>query len=179
MGPAKRYRSFVFALWILLLTFSLLGSVVSAQELSLVVGESDKVKLPPSLQVLHSPGTKPGTSVLCGRVHIHGLPRLNNLDKFSHSLKVNVSHLSSSLRRPKVEVCFHRNASLGIGMCPQGKWEKLDKSSWSRAMSPFDHKLLDIRMAALSLENIEISINEGVLLYLSFCSFEVSFCCWF
>uniref|UniRef100_A0A2P2K0K1 Uncharacterized protein n=1 Tax=Rhizophora mucronata TaxID=61149 RepID=A0A2P2K0K1_RHIMU len=35
MGPAKRYRSFVFALWILLLTFSLLGSVVSAQELSL------------------------------------------------------------------------------------------------------------------------------------------------
>lgn len=73
-----------------------------------VVGESGKLQLSPSLQVVKSPGTKPGASVLCERVHIHGLSRLKNLKKFSHSLKVAVSHSTSSLGRPNVEVCFHR-----------------------------------------------------------------------
>lgn len=55
-------------------------------------------------------------------------------------------------------------------MCPQGKWEKVDKGSWARAMSPFDHKLLDIRMASSSVETIELSIQEGSFLILSFVS---------
>lgn len=39
-----------------------------------------------------------------------------------------------------------RNLSRGVGMCPQGQWEKLSRGScvrWLRSMSPFDHKLLD------------------------------------
>lgn len=46
-------------------------------------------------------------------------------------------------------------------MCPPGQWEKLAKGSWARSMSPFDHKLLDIRMAGSSLERVEVSIEEG------------------
>ncbi|KDP32088.1 hypothetical protein JCGZ_12549 [Jatropha curcas] len=165
MGTVKTCRRSINIRRILLLTFSIFCSVVSAHERSLVVGESSKLQLSPSLQVVKSPGTKLGTSVLCERVHIHGLSRLKNLKKFSHSLKVNVSHSSSSFRWPNVEVCFHRNASLGIGMCPQGKWEKVDKGSWARAMSPFDHKILDIRMAGSSLETLELSIEEEFFLY--------------
>lgn len=61
-----------------------------------------------SLRVEKSPGVKPGTSVRCARVHIHGLSRLRNLTKFAHSVKVNVSIVDSSARLPNVEVCFHR-----------------------------------------------------------------------
>lgn len=63
--------------------------------------------------------------------------------------------------------CFCRNASLGIGMCPQVKWEKVDKGgSWVRPMSPFDHKLLDIRIAgSLPPENLELSIEEGFFFF--------------
>lgn len=107
-----------------------------------------------------SPGSKPGAKVLCERVEIHGLSRLKNLEKYAHSVKVKVSFVDSSIRPPNVEVCFHRNASLGIGMCAQGQWEKLTKGSWSRSMSPFDHKLLDIRTVGSYSGTLEATLHE-------------------
>lgn len=50
-------------------------------------------------------------------------------------------------------------------MCPQGQWEKLVKGSWVRSMSPFDHKLLDVRMAGSSSGIIQVSIEEGEVLW--------------
>ncbi|KAG5528418.1 hypothetical protein RHGRI_029183 [Rhododendron griersonianum] len=130
-----------------------------------VVAPFTTLQLSPSLRVEKSPGVKPGTSVRCARVHIHGLSRLRNLTRFAHSVKVNVSIVESSARLPNVEVCFHRNLSIGIGMCPQGQWEKLVKGSWVWSMSPFDHKLLDVRMADSSSGIIQVSIEEEFFLY--------------
>ncbi|MCI28208.1 profilin, partial [Trifolium medium] len=59
------------------------------------------------------------------------------------------------------------NASLAMGMCSQGQWEKVVKGSWVRSMSPFDHKLLDIRTLGSTLENFELSVEEGKLLITS------------
>ena len=50
-------------------------------------------------------------------------------------------------------------------MCPQRQWEKLVKGSWVRSMSPFDHKLLDVRMAGSSLEILQVSVEEGEVLW--------------
>ncbi|KAI9390855.1 hypothetical protein POPTR_007G005500v4 [Populus trichocarpa] len=166
MGTAKPYLSILSLL--LFFTFSIYSSSALPHQLSLVVGEasSSKVQISPSLQVVNSPGTKPGTRVLCERVDVHGFPRLKNLNKFFHSLMLKISPSNSTLRRPIVEVCFHRNASRAIGMCPQGEWEKVDKGgSWVRAMSPYAHKFLDIRMAGSSSETLELSIEEGFFLY--------------
>ncbi|XP_077220012.1 uncharacterized protein LOC143854112 isoform X2 [Tasmannia lanceolata] len=58
-----------------------------------------------------------------------------------------------------------RNASLGLGMCAQGNWEKLVKGSWVRSMSPFDSRFLDIQMAGQSLESLEVSTEDEFLLY--------------
>jgi hypothetical protein len=61
------------------------------------------------------------------------------------------------------------NASCAIGMCPQEMWEKIDKGGWwVRSMPPFDHKSLDIRMAGVSSETLELSIEEGWFYH--FCS---------
>ncbi|QCD98214.1 hypothetical protein DEO72_LG6g2932 [Vigna unguiculata] len=40
---------------------------------------------------------------------------------------------------------FLMNVSLVAGMCPHSQWEKVAKGYWTRSMSPFDHKILDIR----------------------------------
>ncbi|KAJ4844183.1 hypothetical protein Tsubulata_000845 [Turnera subulata] len=166
MATASLFRRPVWVLWILLLAFSISCSIVCSGELSLVVGETSKLQLSPSLEVANSPGAKPGSVVLCERVHIHGLSRLHNLKKYSNSLKLNLSRSSSFLRRPAVEVCFHMNKSLGIGMCPQAMWEKVGKGgSWVRAMSPFGHKLLDIRIGGLSPETLELQTEEEFFLY--------------
>lgn len=54
-----------------------------------------------------------------------------------------------------------------MGMCPEDQWEKVSKGSWVRHMSPFDHKILDIRTASSSLESFEVSIEEGNLFELN------------
>ncbi|KAL3583382.1 hypothetical protein D5086_014443 [Populus alba] len=165
MDTAKPYLSILSLL--LFFTFSIYFSSALPHQLSLVVGEgSSKVQISPSLKVVNSPGTKPGTWVLCERVDVHGFRRLKNLNKFFHSLKLKIPPSNSTLRRPDVEVCFHRNASRAIGMCPQGEWEKVDKGvSWVRAMSPYAHKFLDIRMVGSSSETLELSLEEGFFLY--------------
>ncbi|KAJ4714705.1 nuclear envelope integral membrane protein 1 isoform X1 [Melia azedarach] len=165
MGTAKPIRGSSCVLLILYVAFSISYPVVYADERSLVIGQSTTLQLSPGLVVENSPGLKPGTKVFCERVSIHGLSRLRDLRKFAHTMKVKVLQNSSSLRRPNVEVCFHRNASLGVAMCSQGRWEKVSKGSWVQSMSPFDHKILDIRTAASSLEPLEVSIEEEFFLY--------------
>ncbi|KAH7566709.1 hypothetical protein JRO89_XS08G0219600 [Xanthoceras sorbifolium] len=166
MDSAKPIRSSVFILRILLIAFSFGYPFVSATELhSLVVGQNITLQLSPGLVVENSPGSKSGIKVVCGRVNIHGLSRLKNLKKFAHSIKVKVSQNSSILRRPNAEVCFHRNESLGVGMCPQGRWEKVSKGLWVQSMSPFDHKLLDVRTTSSFLETFEVSVEEEFFLY--------------
>lgn len=62
-----------------------------------------------------------------------------------------------------------RNVSLVAGMCPHGQWEKVTKGSWARSMSLFDHKILDVRTAGSTLENFEVSVEEGKCSYVYVC----------
>ncbi|XP_050291943.1 uncharacterized protein LOC126732919 isoform X1 [Quercus robur] len=169
MGSAKPVRISARFPCLLFLAISAWASVASATEPSLVFGESTRLQLSHGLRVNTSTGSKPGTSVVCERVHIRGLPRLKNLGKIAHVVKVNVSQRDPSIRTLKTEVCFHRNVSLGVGMCPQGQWEKVVKGFWVRSMSPFDHRILDIRTAGSSLEPFEVSIEEEFFLYRIIC----------
>ncbi|CAH9118989.1 unnamed protein product [Cuscuta epithymum] len=139
--------------------------LVSGNELSLAVSQSINLQLSPALPVENSPGAKPGTKVLCERVEIRGLPRFKNLDKYANSVTVNVSYVSQGGRPPNIEVCFHRNHSLGIGMCPQGQWAKLTKGSLVRSLSPFGHMLLDLRITGSSNQTLQMSLNEEFVLY--------------
>ncbi|KAL4316024.1 hypothetical protein AHAS_Ahas15G0243700 [Arachis hypogaea] len=110
-----------------------------------------------------SPGS-PGVAVVVERVRIRGLSRFRNLSKFAHSIKVKVLPADPNIRIPNIEICFHRNASLAIGMCSQGQWEKVTKGSWIRSMSLFDHKLLDIRTASSTLAS---SLSKSLAFYYS------------
>ncbi|KAI4315082.1 hypothetical protein L6164_027928 [Bauhinia variegata] len=151
--------------WFFFLFLSAYALGLPDNEHSLTLNQNASLELSHGLSVGNSPGSKPGASMLCERVHIHGLSRFRNLSKFSHSMVVKVFPRNSNLRLPNIEICFHRNMSLGIGMCPQGQWEKAAKGYWARSMSPFDHKILDIRTAGSTLENFEVSIKEEFFLY--------------
>ncbi|XP_042028245.1 uncharacterized protein LOC121775261 [Salvia splendens] len=134
-------------------------------ELSLAANGPATLQLSPTLIVENSPGSKPGAKIKCGRVLIHGLPRIKHLNKYANSMKVKVSHATSSGRPPNIYVCFHRNVTLEIGMCPHDQWERLSDGFWIKPMSPFDHKVIDIRMGASYSENIQVSLDEEFFLY--------------
>ncbi|GFP93882.1 hypothetical protein PHJA_001532500 [Phtheirospermum japonicum] len=145
-------------LWLLFVSPLMLVSISATSNFSLVVSGPTVLQLTPSLIVENSPGLKPGAKVKCERVVVHGLPRVKHLSKFANSLKVKVTRLNSSGRPPNIEVCFHRNVSLGLGMCPQDQWERLTKEVWIKPMSPFDHKILDIRTGTSYSESLEDNI---------------------
>ncbi|XP_059459169.1 uncharacterized protein LOC132188664 isoform X2 [Corylus avellana] len=169
MGSANPVRILALILWLLFLAIPGRVSVGPATDRSLVVGESTRLQLSSGLPVKNSPGSKPGTSVVCERVRISGLSRLQNLKKIAHSAKVNVSQKDPSIRIPNPEICFHSNTSLRTGMCPLGQWEKVTKGSWVRSMSPFDNRILDLRTTGSSLENFMVSIEEEFFLYRVIC----------
>lgn len=150
----------IFLLLLLLITITNCSNLPS-----LTVAEFASLQVSPSLVVEKSPGSRPGSPVVCERVEINGLSRLTNLTNFFSSVKLNVLNVNSTGRPPNITVCFHRNASLGVGMCPEDQWEKLTKGSWVKSMSPFDHKLLDIRIVGPSVGTVEVVLNEEFYVY--------------
>jgi hypothetical protein len=73
-----------------------------------VIIQNTTLPLSRGLPVRNSPGSKPGITLIVERVHIHGLSRFRNLEKFAHSVKVKVFPANSNVRVPNIEVCFHR-----------------------------------------------------------------------
>ncbi|XP_042508803.1 uncharacterized protein LOC122084553 [Macadamia integrifolia] len=138
----------------------------AVDELSIFVAQPITLQLSSGLPVENSPGSIPGEVMFCQRVHIYGLSRLQDLSKYAHSVKAVVkdARADSRGRLPNIEVCFHRNVSLGIGMCTEGVWEKLTKGLWVRSVSPYMNNLLDIRMPGPSFEVLEVSVEEELLL---------------
>lgn len=145
----------------------LASSVATADELA-VLSHPAKLQLPPGKLVESSPGLKPGAVVACNRVHILGVSRFWNISKYAHALKLSVAFVTedAGLRVPVFEVCFHRNASVGLGMCPEGRWEKVTKGQWVRSTSPFEHRILDIRIAqGHSSRLMEMTTDEELLVH--------------
>ncbi|KAL2241521.1 UNVERIFIED_CONTAM: hypothetical protein Sindi_0793300 [Sesamum indicum] len=155
-------------LWIILVLSPMFLSICSASEFSLVVSGPTELELSPSLIVENSPGSKPGSKVKCERLQIHGSPRIEHLNKFANSLKKLCdepriySHSTDDL---PVTANIWKNASLMIGMCPKDQWERLTEGLWVKSMSPFDHKILDIRMAASYSESLHVSLDEEFFSY--------------
>ncbi|EYU44506.1 hypothetical protein ABFS82_08G059200 [Erythranthe guttata] len=164
MGTATP-TALCLCLWLLLILSPAFPSVSAVTEFSLVVSGPTTLQLSPTLVVEKSPGLKPGAKVKCERVLIHGLPRIKHMSKFANSMKVKVSCENQSGYAAKIEICFHRNVSLAVGMCPEDQWERLNKGLWIKSMSPFDHKILDVRTVASYSENLEVSIDEEFFAY--------------
>ncbi|OWM65686.1 hypothetical protein CDL15_Pgr017183 [Punica granatum] len=110
MGTGKRVRIFTGSLRVVLLLSSsvLFFAVYSAAGSTLEIAKPTSLQLSPSILVDKSPGSRPGVSVLCERVHIHGLSRIKHLRKMAYSVKVKVFSQSGSHQPTKFEVCFHR-----------------------------------------------------------------------
>ncbi|KAI3861096.1 hypothetical protein MKX03_021934 [Papaver bracteatum] len=149
-------------IFLLLMSYSIIVS--AADDILIDVAQPTTLKLSSGLLLEKSPGTKPSTFVVGERVNITGVSRLKNLKKYANTVKVKVIVVDSS-RPNAIEVCFHSNTSLGVGMCNRSHWEKLVKGVWIRSMSPYDNKLLDIRMPGRSLANVEVSVEEEFFLY--------------
>ncbi|KAF8047330.1 hypothetical protein N665_3091s0003 [Sinapis alba] len=112
-------------------------------------------------------GVGPGHSALdvnltsCERIQVSGYPR-TELAKYAHSFKVKLAPLVTVSERlhSKIQVCLHRNVSLGMCQCEKADWKNLQRGQWSFVMSPFDTQYIDVKFSGESSGSVTISVAE-------------------
>uniref|UniRef100_A0A804LM93 Uncharacterized protein n=1 Tax=Zea mays TaxID=4577 RepID=A0A804LM93_MAIZE len=117
---------------------------------------------------VHLPHARPlaggGTAgPYCTRVLLQGRPsRIRDPSRFFHALR-----LRANATRPHgLELCFHRNATVGPCKCAASQWQKMPKSGlWMQVISPYDYRILDFRMPADPSRSVVVSTEEEFLLH--------------
>ncbi|KAM3412066.1 hypothetical protein ACQJBY_003624 [Aegilops geniculata] len=99
----------------------------------------------------------------CTRVHLRGrASRFRDPSRFFHALRLR----ANASRPDALELCFHRNATIGPCKCAASQWHKVPKSGlWAQSLSPYDHRILDFRMPADPSRSVVVSTEEEFLLH--------------
>ncbi|KAG2547110.1 uncharacterized protein LOC120650210 [Panicum virgatum] len=97
----------------------------------------------------------------CERVRLSGVPRLH-LESYASQIRVkmNVSQSISEKFHWKIEVCFHRNASMGLCQCEAGEWQGFQDGLWTAVNSPYGNKYVDVKLADKKPARFTLSIQE-------------------
>ncbi|KAL6637204.1 hypothetical protein ACP70R_024776 [Stipagrostis hirtigluma subsp. patula] len=97
----------------------------------------------------------------CERVRLSGIPRLH-LRSYASQIRVrmNVSQSMPEKFHWKVEVCLHRNVSMGLCQCEMGEWQVLQNGMWDAVKSPYGNKYVDVKLADKKPASFTLSIQE-------------------
>ncbi|KAG4166901.1 hypothetical protein ERO13_A13G163900v2 [Gossypium hirsutum] len=104
--------------------------------------------------------------LLCDRVHVSGHSRLK-LGSYANFFRVTLapSVLIPERLHSKIQVCFHRNASLGLCKCGDGDWKPLQKGIWHTAMSPYDDRYIDVKFIGDMSGSVTVALEEDFQLW--------------
>ncbi|KAI3705397.1 hypothetical protein L1987_75634 [Smallanthus sonchifolius] len=93
----------------------------------------------------------------------HSLPPLG-IDLQHYASVYNVTLVPSVLIpkkwHTKIQVCFHRNSSLGLCQCEKDDWRSLQNGLWVSTMSPYDHKFVDVKFGGMVTGSVTITLEE-------------------
>ncbi|XWS42722.1 hypothetical protein CRYUN_Cryun16bG0038300 [Craigia yunnanensis] len=101
--------------------------------------------------------------LLCDRVRVSGHSRLK-LGSYASSFRVTLapSVLIPERLHSKIQVCFHRNASLGLCKCENDDWKTVQKGIWHTVMSPYDDRYIDVKFIGDVSGSVTIAVEEDV-----------------
>ncbi|OIT39772.1 PREDICTED: uncharacterized protein LOC109237651 [Nicotiana attenuata] len=111
-------------------------------------------------------------NVLCERILISGLSRWK-LSSYSSAFRVSLvpSAVIPDRLLGKIQICFHKNSSIGLCQCEQDAWKNLQKGPWSSVMSPYEDRILDVKFVGLS-GSVTVTLEEDLqrwrLVFLAF-----------
>ncbi|KAM1093251.1 hypothetical protein ACFX2I_008424 [Malus domestica] len=150
------------AILLLLFAFCLsLPTLSPATELKGVDIENPVLEVIPAPLAKHSavPGSK--DVLFCKRARVSGISRLK-LGSYASSLKVTLSTSLGILERllSKIQVCFHRNNTLGLCQCEEDDWKNIQKGLWSSVMSPYDERYVDVKFIGKIPGSVTITVEE-------------------
>ncbi|KAJ1409116.1 NEMP family [Sesbania bispinosa] len=99
--------------------------------------------------------------IRCERVQVSGISRLK-LGSYANSFHVT---LAPSVAIPerlhyKIQICFHRNNTLGWCQCEKDEWRSVQKGIWSAVMSPYETRYVDVRINGEISGSVTIALEE-------------------
>ncbi|XP_039027919.1 uncharacterized protein LOC120161779 [Hibiscus syriacus] len=123
--------------------------------------ESPAIDVTPTPLSRHSSVRGSKDFLLCDRVQVSGLSRLK-LGSYASSFRVTLAPSVLILERShsKIQICFHRNASLGLCKCGDGDWKALQKGIWHTVMSPYDDRYIDVKFLGDVSGSVTVSVEE-------------------
>lgn len=97
----------------------------------------------------------------CERVQVSGITRLK-LWSYANSFHIT---LAPSVAIPdrlhnKIQVCFHRNNTLGWCQCEKDEWKGVQKGIWSAIMSPYETRYVDVRIDGEVSGSVTVALEE-------------------
>ncbi|XP_038698310.1 uncharacterized protein LOC119995909 isoform X2 [Tripterygium wilfordii] len=100
-------------------------------------------------------------TLLCERVQVSGHSRLT-LASYASAFRVT---LIPSVEIPerlhgKIQICFHRNSSVGLCQCEKDEWKTLQKGLWSSVMSPYVSRYVDVKFSGDISGSVRVSVEE-------------------
>ncbi|KAF3323039.1 hypothetical protein FCM35_KLT13028 [Carex littledalei] len=107
----------------------------------------------------------------CERSHISPLSRVYNIKSYASSRRVSLN-ISGSLPEKfhwKIEVCSHRNASMGLCECESSNWQSLHNGQWNSFISPYEKRYIDVRVKDQISTSFSLSIQEEFHQWRLFC----------
>lgn len=99
--------------------------------------------------------------LFCGRVPVSGISRLK-LQHYANVYQVTVvpSVVIPKQWHSKIQVCFHRNSSLGLCQCEKDDYKSLQNGLWSSTMSPYEQTFVDVKFGDGVSGSVTVAIDE-------------------
>ncbi|KAJ7971948.1 Nuclear envelope integral membrane protein [Quillaja saponaria] len=158
MGSCSSSVFLLFFLYLNLLVLSRSGDETTLKGIDLETPVLD-VSLAPISGNSETDGSK--NVLLCDRIRVYGHSRMN-LGSYASSLHVTLAPSAVIPERlhSKIQVCFHRNNSLGWCQCEKDEWRTFHKGIWSNVMSPYEERYVDVRITADVSGTVTIAVEE-------------------
>ncbi|KAI3743371.1 hypothetical protein L1987_61078 [Smallanthus sonchifolius] len=119
----------------------------------------------PTIDVTPTPiyGSSQGSKDVqsCERVPVHGISRMK-IQSYTKAYKVMLvpSVVIPDKWHNKIQVCFHRNASLGLCQCEKDDWRSVQKGLWSSTMSPYEQRFVDVKFIGRVSGSVTVTLDE-------------------
>ncbi|KAL1563572.1 hypothetical protein AAHA92_06024 [Salvia divinorum] len=96
--------------------------------------------------------------VRCARVNVSGLSRMK-LGSYSSAHRITLVPSDNIHERShkKIQICLHRNASLGLCQCKNDNWDGIHSGIWSTTISPYEGGFIDVKFVDNLFGSVTVS----------------------
>ncbi|XP_021721250.1 uncharacterized protein LOC110688804 [Chenopodium quinoa] len=96
----------------------------------------------------------------CERVHVVPCSRIK-LERYASSVRLTVapSVVIPERLHNRIQICLHKNVSIGMCQCEKDAWKPVHKGLWGSMISPYEDKYIDVKFRDIS-GSVTVSAEE-------------------